>query len=406
MTNALEILNPLVFLRLDIYQLFPLFQTCLMLLAIYYLFRALTARQLARIDSLNGSLFFVLLFLCLMPSLAEGIYSFDSAIAYNTQLIVSALYLGMLADYFNGKYLLHKFLHILIASVLLIITMGFTEVVSMLLLCFHIGVLFIQKKGDQKIKVEWAWFSFLCLACLTVMVIAPGNNARGANYSDSHNFFRSVFFTAMQTARFGFSWIANVPLMMLSVLFISMIRASNNKISLFNPEYFFKPWASVFILAGILVVCIFPPYWATNILGQHRTVNTAFFFFLIYWFLCVGVYVNKYSEKTNFTILQNEKLKNGLIILAICILAVTGNGYDVFTDILYGRAKKFDAEMQERFDVLSSEASKGKTIYLRPLSEKPHSLFILDLGADSTDWINGCQAEYFGVRGFSERGLR
>ena len=85
------------------------------------------------------------------------------------------------------------------------------------------------------------------------------------------------------------------------------------------------------------------------------------------------------------------------IVLALCLLACTRNGYDAFTDILYGKAKTFNTEMQQRFNLLDDRANKGKTIYLKPLSVKPASLFVLDLGPDSTDWINYCQAQYFGV---------
>lgn len=293
---------------------------------------------------------------------------------------------------------MHRFFHLLVAASLLIISMGFTEVLSLLMASFHIGILFIQRKKNKKIPAEWALFSFLCLLCFTAMLLAPGNNARGSGYPDSHNFFHSAAFTFMQIARFGFEWISSAPLMILSILFISITASFRTKIPLFLQEYFFKPWISVLIFSWILFACIFPPYWATNILGQHRTVNTACFFFLLYLFICIGIYTNKYSEKINFEFLHSQKFKIGALAAAIIILSVTRNGYDACSDILSGRAQKFNSEMQQRFDVLSNAAGRDEAVCLKPLSEKPKSLFILDLTSDSTNWVNGCQAEYFNVK--------
>lgn len=397
-TNALLLLNPLVFHNLTLYKLIPLFQILISIFSFYYFFRALTSRALSRVDSLNCSLLFLLIYFFQMPCLAEGIYNYTSSVDYHTGIIITVLYFGLIGDYFMKHYFINRAFHFSLGVLFLIVAIGFSEVITLILLSFHSIALFQFFIQREKIKSEW-WILFIvCILFSFTMLTAPGNSARSLIFSDNHNFFRSLSFTFMQVCRFSFDWISNLPLILLSFLFIGMISKLRNKIPFFTQHYFFKPWISVLLLGWILFVCIFPPYWGTNILGQHRTVNVACFFFLLYWFICIGMYANKYFEKINFEFIVNKKIRTIIAALSICVFICTKNGYNAFTDILYGRAGKFDTQMQQRFYILSDKINKNKTIYLKPLAEKPKSLFVLDLSEDSTNWINSCQAKYFGVK--------
>ena len=396
-TNALIFLNPIAFHNITLYKFIPLFQILIALFSFYYFFRALTSRAMSRINSLNAALLFLLLYLFQMPCLAEGIYNYGASVNYHLGIIVAVLYFGLLVDYFMKHYFIHRFFHCFIGIFLLAITIGFSEVITLVLLSLHLLILFQYFVKREKIKTEWWILFFTCTFFSFIMFASPGNAERSLNYPDNHNFFRSLSFSLMQVCRFGLDWIS-VPVLLLSIAFIGTVSSLRNKMPFFLQEYFLNPWASALLLAWILFVCVFPPYWATNILGQQRTVNVACFFFLLYWFICIGFYVNIYFKNWNLSFLANKKLQVLISACVICIFICTKNGYAVFTDILYNRVEKFDNQMQQRFDTLSIEANKNKIVYLKPLSEKPKSLFVLDLSADSGHWINYCQAKYFGVK--------
>lgn len=396
-TNALEIINPLVFDSPVIYWLVPAAQIIILAAALVYFFRALTLRTFSVIDSLNFSLSFLLLFLHIMPSLADGLYFYSSAIAYTTQLSIAVLYFGLLLDYCNGKIFLNKYFHVIVTCLVLVVAMGFTEVLSLLLICFHFYMLVKEKLIKGTIRAEWALFSFLCLACFSVMLFSPGNNARAGYFPESHNFSHAVLFTAMQTVRFSSDWISDLPLILLVFLFAERMGA-NGKSEFLNRNYFFSPRVSVLLLAGILFVCIFPPYWATNILGQHRTVNTACFFFLLFSFICSAAYLNPIVEKAKRSIPSIKSVSFIIIAASLVLFATTRNGYVTFTDIFYGTAKNFSLQMQLREKILEDASAKKEDVVLAPITSKPKSLFTLDLQPDSAHWINYCQAKYFGVK--------
>ena len=396
-TNALILLNPLAFHSLTLYKIIPAFQIALTVVSFYYFFRSLMSRALSRIDSLNVSLLFVLLYLFQMPSLAEGIYFYTSAANYQTGIIVSLFYFGLLYNYFKKKYIAHQIAHISILLLVLLIATGFSEVITLVLVYFHLAVVFLLYKQKKKIDPAWLLILFACLLFSLVMLLAPGNSVRSSSYPDNHNFFHSLILTCMQIFRFGFEWMSSLPLLLCSFLFAGTILSNREKISFLKQEYFLTPWVSVLFHFAILFLCIFPPYWGTNILGQHRTVNIACFFFFLYWFICIGIYTNRYFEKMNLDFLLNKKIRLVAIVLIVCTLFTTKNGYTLFYDIWYSRVNIFSAQMNGRFIILSKKENREKGMILKPLSEKPKSLFILDLTKDSTDWINSCQAKYFGV---------
>ena len=396
-SNVFVLLNPLAFNSFFGYKAFSAIQIAFSLFSIFYFFRTVFHTSLSLLATLNACILFLLIYLFQMPSLAEGIYWFTGAVSYQTGLGISLVYFGILINYFNKKYIINKTVHFISAIVLLIVSSGFNEVLTLLLPCFHLIALFLFWKKQKRVLPEWVLLSSFSLICTLIMAFAPGNTIRDSYYKDNHNIIQSLAFTSMQTFRFTFEWI--LPLLLSSCIFSGIVVSLNKEKSFFNQAYFFKPWVSALFLVLILCLCIFPPYWGTNILGQHRTVNVACFFFTLFWFLCVGIYSNVHSEKIKQNFIFNKKAQLFLMAIILCIISATKNGYTICTDILYGRVDIFDREMQERYAKLRDPENKNKTVYLKELSEKPASLFVLDISSDSTYWANSGQAKYFGVNG-------
>lgn len=397
-SNILVLLNPVRCNDLLWYKASASIQLILTFICLFYFLRAITSRSFSIIATINASILFLLIYLHQMPTLAEGIYWYTGAVTYQTGICVALVYLGLLCDYFHKKYILHKFVSLFAAGVLLIIAAGFNEVLTLILICIHLGFMAIFYKNGKRIPSELILLSLLGVACILAMILAPGNAVRESYFSDNHNFVRSVSFTGMQMIRFAFSWISSLPLLLASILFVGLIISHKEKMPFFRQNYFFPVWASLSLLFLILFLCIFPAYWGTNILGQHRTVNVACFMFFLYWLVCIGTYSNIYLEKIKEFFRINKKVQPLLVVIILCTITATHNGYAVITDILYGRVNTFDREMQERYSILSNPINKNKTVYLKALSEKPASVFVLDLSSDSLSWINTSQANYFGVR--------
>ena len=396
-SNLLVLLNPMAFRSLTVYKLVPVIQLLFTIFSAYYFFRALTQRSFSRLITLSTTLLFLLLYISSMPSLAEGIYWYTGAVTYQSGICIALVYFGSLCDYFNSKNLAGKYLHFTICLCLLPVSTGFNEVLTLLIGGFHATVLLLHVLKRNKIRAEWWILAAVALTGTCAMIFAPGNFVRASWYGEHHNLFRSLSYTFLQCVRFAFDWISSLPFIFsIFLLAWASVRYPEKFVFIRQLKMLTLPLVPV-LLFFILFACIFPAYWETNILGQQRTVNTACFFFLLLSVISTPVLANICSEKIA-SLRLSSKFQATILFLIIIALATTKNGYDVFTDIFYGKARAYDREMQERFITLSEKENKGKIILLKPLSEKPGSLFVLEQTRDTIDWINKCPASYFGVK--------
>ena len=396
-SNILVLLNPMAFHNLFLYKVMPVIQIVFTGISIYYFFRAISSRSFSRMITLNASILFLLLYLFCIPCLAEGIYWHTGAVSYQSGICFLLLYLGSIVDYFNGKYFINKYLHPLICICLLLASTGFNEVLTLLIVSMHFiisGFLLIKKK---KASPEWWVFFLISLTGACIMIFSPGNSVRSACYMEHYDLIRSLSFTGMQIDRFACDWISSLPFIFSTLLLaIVSIQYKEKFLPLWKLGVL-NPILLVIFLLWILFLCIFPAYWETNILGQQRTVNTAHFFFLLLWFISIPGYANRLSEKIIIPHSINFKVQVIALLLVFITMASTKNGYDIFLDLLYGKAEGYNYEMNERYKTLMNPDNKGKTVYLKALHNKPKSIFVLDLSAEPDNWTNADPATYFGV---------
>jgi hypothetical protein len=83
------------------------------------------------------------------------------------------------------------------------------------------------------------------------------------------------------------------------------------------------------------------------------------------------------------------------VILLGCFLFVK-NGFYVTSDIVSGRANKFDVEMNKRYVQMKSP---GDTIYFNAIMHPPKSLPFYEVKEDPSHWFNLCWIRYFGREG-------
>src|SRR5207244_2161406 len=119
-----------------------------------------------------------------------------------------------------------------------------------------------------------------------------------------------------------------------------------------------NPLASFAIFPLTIFFCVFPAYWGTGILGQHRTLNTAFIFFVIFWFFNLHIIAAHFNlPKFSFTF--NKRFLNILSMLLIAVVVFTGNSLTSWCDLLSGKAKEFDRQMTMREEMLQDCVKNG-----------------------------------------------
>jgi hypothetical protein len=209
---------------------------------------------------------------------------------------------------------------------------------------------------------------------------------------------RSVGMSALQTLRFVGDWASSGSLLLATVVFAPMaVRLLGRHAP--GPRLARQGfWLAVAGLLLVVPVGVFPAYWETGILGQHRTVNTALFAFLIFWFIAVSMWVTSGSRRASALSLFGHEWRLPLALLLVAALALTRNSYALGVDFVDGRFGAFHREMAARERALGECRDLARTsCEIEPIRTRPASFFVLDVSADPNDWVNVAYARYFGV---------
>ncbi|MFH1319331.1 MAG: DUF6056 family protein, partial [Bacteroidota bacterium] len=398
--NLLVLLNPISFSWFTGYKLIPVFLILLTFFSFYFFISAITNKIITGIKLVIFSLLLTLLYIFQMPTVVEGFYMYTGSTTYQLANVLALFQISLIIHFLYKRYFINKIFHILISLVLLFIVIGCNEVIMLIMLAFYFIVFLISIYLKSQQKYLWLFYLAFAICCSLIVILSPGNAFREAHFPDNHQLFYSIFFTLLQTFRFSFDWISNIPFIFTSILFIPISLKLVKKVKIFKKQFYIHPLLFSCFLFIILFLCIFPPYWSTCILGQHRTVYTAYFFFIILWFINLSAWVNYYSNKK---VLQSfriyPKLYIALISLTILSAATTKNGYHAFLDIFYGKAVAFDKEMNARYETLkNANSSNIEKCVLKPINNKPATLFFLDITPNHKHWLNTGYAQYFDIK--------
>ena len=135
----------------------------------------------------------------------------------------------------------------------------------------------------------------------------------------------------------------------------------------------------------------FLPYFATGILGQHRTINYVFFYFIFLWLAFLISVSIKFSLRDKMVTFVNERWTFTLIIISIILMALTGNSYRILNDFTTGSFTKYDAEFIERQNTIL--ANNGAPI--TPLKNIPSTFRVVDVKSDTSWWVDKCMKNFY-----------
>lgn len=395
--NFMVMVNPILNFSFTGYRLAALLLLLLIPVSLFFIIASSLGKVLYGSGRLAFSIMLSVFILSLLPSLPEGIYWYPGAMTYILGCCIAMFYTGMVIRYLQGNFIINRLFHFVISVILLFISIGFNEVQMSLFMFVHFTV-WISLKKQERFKSVWFPLLLLCMLFSGIMFFAPGNHGRESFFPDNHNLLHSLLMTALQMPRFFFSWISYAPLWIGTILFapVSLILTKESdffrKLGQMNPLIFFC------FLWGVLFFCIFPAYWSTAILGQHRTLNTACFFFVLVWLAFIhSVYSrNNLAEKASVAL--NPRLKTGLTIVLAISLLFSGNSGTILMDFASGKITGFDREMNSRYALIDAAKKQGQTqISMHSLQNKPASLFVLDIQPGCNHWINEQFAQFYGL---------
>jgi hypothetical protein len=159
---------------------------------------------------------------------------------------------------------------------------------------------------------------------------------------------------------------------------------------------------AIALAAGMLMtvpIATFPAYWETGVLGQHRTINVAYFAFLLLGFAAASCVLaaggSRADRLRTFCVSWHTPLT---FLFAVAVL-FSGNAYTVGSDLIAGRFTAFDRDMQSRYGAIAAcRAVSEPVCRIDAVRSVPVSYVFADVSSAASDFVNAAYARYFGVR--------
>lgn len=345
--NVLSVLTPLVHANFTVYKLFALLIILLTLISVLCLVNALFRSGLSRVDRLLLTSFIAGAFSNQMPEITEGYYFMGATVYYQLGNILCLLFFA-LAVGLPWKTKAARAITFLLCCVLIVAIVGSTET-TMVIFALLVGAVAI-KMVVEKSEERWMWlaFSIITIVCGYIVISAPGNAVRSSFFPGRHRFLFSLGMSLKQEASFLLIWFSNISFVLGTILAIPIAAKLAKRSDL--PGYFrIHPLLASLFLPAIIFLGLFPAYWSLGTMGQHRTVNTAYFFFLIGWFICLVIWARYLKEKRWLAL---EELPTHVYLIGVPLLLLSlyfsNNTRTAIADLVKGRAYRYDTAVKKR----------------------------------------------------------
>ncbi|HLP49409.1 MAG TPA: DUF6056 family protein [Chitinophagales bacterium] len=329
------------------------------------------------------SLFITLFYLNYQPNITEGIYWYIGIANYhwgNLLLLVQITFMLRASSATGkGKIALHA-----ASLLLLVVAVGFNEVGALLIpsLYFLLFVFNLRiRTSDFRLSATYCAVAIISSA---FVFFSPGNFVRANEFEGRYDLLHSLVYSTAQTLRFLAQWMLNVPFVLLSAIVVA--NADRFKIRM-AIDY------RILLVAMLFVVFAgsFLPYFATGILGQHRTINYVFFFFILLWVLFLLSVSERFSLYDKLLPLKKERTVLVLLGVSVLLMAITGNGVKMLSDFKHGKFRKYEAGFYQR----QADVIQNPNAPIRKLETIPATFTVVDVRSDTTFWVEKCMKKYY-----------
>ena len=149
----------------------------------------------------------------------------------------------------------------------------------------------------------------------------------------------------------------------------------------------------------------FPAWWAMGGWAPARSIDAAYFVFLVSWFMTAGgICIYFMNSGRLIPDLGTHFPVNAVILLVISIVftmaVINSNSYQLAQLDRSRHAEPWDKYMKQRYALIEHAVSEGRTSLLVPDYEQtyPRTIYFNDIMYNSRDWRNACYAKYFGLQ--------
>ncbi len=386
-SDVLVNFHPLVWGSLPAYRWISVFAIVATAVLIFFLVKR---RGNGALNAALVALFFSLFYLCYLPNITEGVYWYIGIVNYHLGSLCFIFQLIVLSSLLKSEE--DKNIYFPISLLLLIVSAGFNEVAAGLIPTYYFAALIYFKiyngraeNGARHYRILSIHFVIALIASLFV-IGSPGNFTRENVFPDRFNLIHSILFTSLQTIRFIGLWSLSIPFLAISLIVVA--HADKVKASLIKRVDYRFLFA---VLLFTVFMAAFLPYMATGILGQHRTMNYVFPFFIILWVTTLLSASEKYRlyQKlspviTNFRVML-------LAFTAVVLMVFSGNSRKIISDVRNGSFQLYQSEFLQR----QARILKEPLAPIPAIEKIPNTFQVVDTKSDTTWWVDKCMKRYY-----------
>lgn len=369
--NFFIYLFPVSIDNLTLYRGLLLANIILLIIGFYYFFSRLFYDSNA-ITKWSITFLSLLTYISITANIAEAFYWFTSVVYYQLSLSLFLIVLGLIVDYNQKRYYLHAKFHVLLILIIEFVLVGLNE--TMALTSFFLFMFLFVWLGVRKKQNFTFWLSLFIVAFLglVIVVFSPGNENRMANYVDNEDLFKASFMGFLQVIRFTIQFVLSFSGLFYFLFIACFYKALPSIIKDLPKRYL------ILSFLVVLFLCAAPSYFATGMLGQHRTMNVAALFFVILLTLLALKAGKELSERL-------PRNPEKMVLYFVIFFFVIGNGRIAILDLYRGDAQQYSDQLNKRYVALKEKKS---TKELYRLSKNPKSLFIVDIKNNDEYWVD------------------
>jgi hypothetical protein len=329
-------------------------------------------------------------YLCYQPNITEGVYWYIGMVNYHLASLCLILQVIVLLQLLQSNS--HKIFLLPASLLLLVFSIGFNEVGAALIPAYYLAALIYCKANQasqaidsQNRNILLSHFAVAFIASLFV-IFSPGNCMRANIFPDRFNFFHSTLYASLQTVRFIGLWCLSLPFIALSLVVVA--KADNIKPGFIkNTDY----RVLLALLAFTVFMGAFLPYMATGILGQHRTLNYVFPFFIILWLATLISASHKYQLYLKLKPAITDLSTVLLLIISIAVMVISGNSGKIIRDNRSGIFRDYKSEFMQRQALILRQPSAP----INSLKNIPGVFEVVDTRGDTTWWVDVCMKRFY-----------
>ena len=387
-------LNPLLLKSIAGYKVFLLLFFLLFLYVTFVFISCFTKNVLLLRERILITLSVIFLYLYSMPSVSEGLYWLTAVMIYPLGIMLIMLFIYFYKKSEETKVILLRNNYILISSLIIVAAAGTSELTSALI--FVLTILLLVRNILMKKDLKWISSFFVVIAGISVFAAfsSPGNYSRSEYFKNSHNLIYSLQFSFTYLIKSLSSWIFNSPLLvftvLLSPLLLKLINRREENSDRFSKKIIYKFLSLFFLLYAI----IFATVWNIGEAPYGRTVNIAYFIFLLGWFYNFMFLLSYIDRRVKINFNKFPKYLYVMIFLFISLFLIKKNNIrNAFAESLRGSAYNYDQRLSERYKIILENSSENCQV--DTVKHVPKSFFLYDITTDSAHLYNQWYSQYF-----------